>query len=214
LHGALSDAGYGLSEAVSVVAMEMPGARRPGSVGRPLPHQGVRIAADGEVLVSAPGFLGYLGYLGERGARRWPWPTGDLGRLDTDGFLYIEGRKHSAYATAFGRNLSPEWVEGELTARRAISQAAVFGAGRPFNAAVIVPGKLASPNAISAAIEAVNARLPDYARVGRWILARQPFSQRNGLAGPSGAMQRTAVLAHYRDAIEGLYDGALRHVAV
>jgi len=203
--------GYGLSEAISVVALEVPGARRRGSVGRPLPNRGVRIGADGEVLVEAPGFLGYLGAPETDGG---PWSTGDLGRLDADGFLYIEGRKRSAYATGFGRNLAPEWVEGELMAHRTIAQAAVFGAGRPFNAAVIVPGRSADPAALETAVEAINAKLPDYARIGRWVVAAEPFTPHNGLAGPSGAVQRAAVLDHYRNAIERLYDGDQSHAAV
>jgi long-subunit acyl-CoA synthetase (AMP-forming) len=203
--------GYGLSEAASVVALELPGARRLGSVGRPLPRRGVRIAADGEVLVAAPGFLGYVG-APHVGAGHWP--TGDLGRLDAHGYLYIDGRKRSAYATGFGRNLAPEWVEGELTAHRNIAQAAVFGAGRPFNGAVIVPGRGASAAAVADAIAGVNARLPDYARVARWLVAHEPFTPHNGLAGPSGAMRRAAVLEHYRDAIDQLYAGDPHHVAV
>ena len=203
--------GYGLSEAVSVVCLNLPGADRPGSAGRPLPHAGLSFSPAGEVQVQAPGFLGYLG------AKAQPagvWPTGDLGHLDVDGFLYLAGRCKSAFATAFGRNLAPEWVEGELTSHPDIAQAAVFGEGRPFNTAVIVTRPSTSPAACERAVQAVNARLPDYAQVGAWVLAAEPFAQGNGLAGPSGTPRREAVHRRYRRQIDQLYPGDTQHVAV
>ncbi|MFN2166173.1 MAG: AMP-binding protein, partial [Anaerolineae bacterium] len=203
--------GYGLSEAASVVCLNLPGADRLGSVGRPLPHAGVSVSPSGEVLVRAPGFRGYLG--GEPRADG-PWPTGDLGYLDPDGFLHLNGRRKSPFATAFGRNLAPEWVEGELTSHWAIAQAAVFGEGRPFNTAVIVPGPAASHAVVASAVRATNRRLPDYARVRRWILASESFNPRNGLASEAGAMRRVAVARRYGDQIEQLYVGETQHVAL
>jgi long-subunit acyl-CoA synthetase (AMP-forming) len=203
--------GYGLSEAVSVVCLNLPGADRPGSAGRRLPHVGVSLSDEGEVLVDGAGFLGYLGGQPRDGGL---WATGDLGRLDADGFLHLTGRRKSAYATAFGRNLAPEWVEGELTSHPDIAQAAVFGEGRPFNAAVIVPRRPAASSAIAVAVHTANARLPDYARVTRWVLADEPFTPGNGLATGVGALRREAVGRRYRDRIESLYDGENQHVAL
>jgi long-subunit acyl-CoA synthetase (AMP-forming) len=203
--------GYGLSEAASAVCLNLPGADRSGSVGRPLPHVSVSLSGEGEVLVEGAGFVGYLG--GEpRAAGRWP--TGDLGRLDEDGFLYLTGRRKSAYATAFGRNLAPEWVEGEFTSHPDILQAAVFGEGRPFNVAVIVPRLSDTPEAVAASVHAANARLPDYARVTRWVLADEPFTAGNGLATGAGSLRREAVGRRYRDRIESLYQGENRYVAL
>ena len=132
----------------------------------------------------------------------------------SDGFLHLSGRRKSAFATAFGRNLAPEWVEGELTSHPDIAQAAVFGEGRPFNTAVLVPRPSASPAACERAVQEINARLPDYAQVGAWVLATEPFTPGNGLAGPAGTPRREAVHRHYRKEIDHLYSGDTQHVAV
>ena len=194
--------GYGLSEAGSVVSLNLPGQRRLGSVGRPLPHVKVRIAQDGEVMVSGHLFSGYLDDANRPAAEL---ATGDLGFINPDGYLYITCRKKTSYATALGRNLAPEWIERALTADPVIAQAAVFGAGRPFNIAVIVPSSAAALAEIGAAIGAANASLPDYARVARWISASQAFSYRNGLADGAGALRREAIAQRYSARIEQLY---------
>ena len=201
--------GYGLSEATSVISMNRPGNERPGSVGIPLPHAKVRIADDGEIVVSGALFGGYLG---QYGPPIDSWHTGDTGWLDADGFLYVSGRKKTAFATAFGRNVSPEWVESELMATRPVLQAAVFGEGRDYNVAVIVPAPGVLPDQIDAAIEAANARLPDYARVHAWCAAEGPFGARDGLAKPSGALDRKAIATRYATPLNALYEREAPHV--
>jgi long-subunit acyl-CoA synthetase (AMP-forming) len=201
--------GYGLSEATSVVSMNRPDSERPGSVGMPLPHARVRIADDGEIIVSGALFGGYLGVYD---APPEAWHTGDTGWLDADGFLYISGRKKTAFATAFGRNVSPEWVESELVATRAVQQAAVFGEGREFNVAIVVPMPGASADHIRAAIDATNARLPDYARVSAWCAADLPFGAANGLARPGGALDRPGIASRYAAAIDAMYAREDAHV--
>lgn len=195
--------GYGLSECASVVCLNTPGADRPGSVGRPLPHVRVDLAPDGEVRVAGPGFSGYLGG-DERPDAGW-WSTGDLGRLDADGYLFVTGRKRHAFSTATGRNVAPEWVEGELTGEAAVAQAVVFGHGRPWPAAVIVPAFGADPDGIAAAVAAANARLPAYARVGGWEVAGEPFSPANDLATATGRPRRESIWAAYGPHLERLY---------
>lgn len=195
--------GYGLSECGSVVCLNTPGANRPGSVGRPLAHVRVDLAADGEVRVAGPGFSGYLGGP-ERPDAGW-WSTGDLGRVDDDGFLYVTGRKRHAFSTATGRNVAPEWVEGELTGEAAVAQAAVFGHGRPWPAAVIVPAFGADPDGVAAAVAAANRRLPDYARVRGWEVAEEPFSPANDLATATGRPRRDSIWAAYGPYLERLY---------
>ncbi|HUW54839.1 MAG TPA: AMP-binding protein [Rhodanobacter sp.] len=194
--------GYGLSEAASVVSLNRPGGDRVGSVGRPLPHVRVRIADDGEIMVAGELFGGYLG---SEPFTRIEWPTGDLGRFDADGYLHVVGRKKTAFATAFGRNVAPEWVEGELTSSAAIMQAAVFGEGRASNVAVIVPHPAADRSLIDHAVAAANARLPDYARVRAWCPAEAAFSAANGLARGSGSLDREAIARHYTTALEALH---------
>lgn len=191
--------GYGLSEAVSVVALNTPGGSRTGSVGRPLAGVTVRIAPDGEIMVRGTLFTGYLGQPPMSGAEL---ATGDLGYVDDNGYLYLVGRKKNAYATAYGRNISPEWIECELQNQSAVAQAVVFGEASPINVAVIVPTGGARAAEVSAAVEVVNRRLPDYARVGRYVLAVEPFSVRNG--------QQTGTGRPRRDTIAQRYDGAIR----
>lgn len=201
--------GYGLSEAGSVVSMNRAGTERPGTVGLPLPHASVRIAGDGEIMVAGQLFSGYLGSATTSPAE---WPTGDLGHLDAEGYLYVTGRKKTAFATAFGRNVSPEWVEGELTAGPAVMQAAVFGEGQARNVAVLVPHPAAHPGQIAAAVAAANTRLPDYARVAAWHLADAPFSQSNRLARSNGLPDREAIAHHFANALEQLHASETSHV--
>lgn len=200
--------GYGLSECASVVALNLPGADRPGSAGRPLAHVGVRVAASGEILVAGNRCLGYLG-----GTSDLPGDllaTGDLGRLDSDGFLHIEGRRKHVLITSFGRNVAPEWPEAELTAGGAIAQAAVFGEARPRLCAVVVPRvPITTDTAIEAEVRRANDRLPDYARIASWLRADAPFSAANGLATTNGRVRRDVVWSRYASRIENLYGNPL-----
>jgi long-subunit acyl-CoA synthetase (AMP-forming) len=196
--------GYGLSECASVVAVNRPGDRRSGTVGRPLPHVRLDFAPDGEILIRG---LAWRGYLGEpdRAIQDQTIATGDLGHLDQDGYLHLTGRKKHMFITAYGRNVAPEWVESELTATPGIVQAAVFGEARPFNSAVIVVRPGATHETVSAALVEANGRLPDYARVHAWVPAHEPFSVTNGMATANGRPRRTAVWDAYADQIEALY---------
>lgn len=195
--------GYGLSEAASVVCLNRPGARRVGSVGRPLPHAEVRIADDGEVLVRGGLFRGYLGQRPH--GKAW-WPTGDLGYLDDQGYLYLNGRKQDRFTTAFGRNISPEWVERELTVSPAIRQACVHGEGRPFVSALIVPAPTATLHAVEQAVAEANARLPEYAAVRRFVIRSRPFSLVEGELTPNGRLRRRVILARHAEDFERIYE--------
>ncbi len=189
--------GYGLSEAASVTSLNTVETNRPGTVGKPLPHIDLRLAEDGEILITRPGFLGYAGH----GAPPELYPTGDIGFFDEGGFLSISGRKSNVLITAFGRNISPEWVESELTASPAIYQACVFGEGSARLSALIVP---TSPSAgsepVAAAIGSANARLPDYAKIERWAVV-PPFTSELGLATSNGRLQRVAIAKAYHETL-------------
>lgn len=192
--------GYGLSEGASVQTLNLPGAARAGSAGRVLPHARLRIAADGEVEVAGSLFSGYLG--STQAPPAW-WPTGDLGTIDADGFLHIQGRKKHVLITAFGRNVSPEWVETALRGENAIAQAVVFGDGEPALSAVLWPTRPDLPDtALQAAVDAANDTLPDYARIERWLRGRADFSAASGLATANGRPQRAAILQMHADALE------------
>ena len=196
--------GYGLSECGSVVAVNQPGASRAGSVGQPLPHIRINFAGDGEILIRGTPWHGYLGE-GDYPHALDFIATGDLGYLDADGFLFLTGRKKNLFITSFGRNVAPEWVEGELVAHPGIAQAAIFGEARPFNCAVIVPYPGTPAGVIDAALAQANLQLPDYARVQRWISAAEPFTPRNGLSTANGRLRRTAILGRYAAQIDALY---------
>jgi long-subunit acyl-CoA synthetase (AMP-forming) len=206
--------GYGLSELGSVVAFNKPGANRRGSVGRTLGHVDLRFAPDGEILARGAVFEGYVGSGEAPKTIDGYWPTGDIGHLDPDGYLFLDGRKKNMFITAFGRNVAPEWVECALSASPAIAQAAVFGEARPWNAAVLVPRNGATAAALEHDIRRVNDSLPDYARVARWIVAEEAFAPSNGMATANGRLKRDAVFARYRAQLHRLYDEeAMTHVS-
>lgn len=192
--------GYGVSEAGSVVCLEGPSSSSAGSVGTPLPHQRLHIDDDGQIWLDEPG---YVGYLGDPVAPARPWPTGDLGRLTATGEIELHGRLGHRLITSFGRNVSPEWVESELSAHPAIAQAFVFGDGCPFLTAVVVPARSDLSEAeLVAAIASVNAGLPDYARV-RMHRRAAPFRVDDGMLTANGRLQRAALLARYGGAASG-----------
>lgn len=199
--------GYGLSECASVVSLNTPQADRTGAAGKLLPHVRIAFSEDGEILA---GGAALLGYTGQPASQPVPalWPTGDLGYLDAEGYLHITGRKKNVFITSYGRNVAPEWVERELTLYPCIAQAAVFGESRPWNVAVIVArGELneVAPE-IARAIADANSRLPDYARISRWIAATTPFTPGNHQLTPNGRLRRAAIFEAYQARIETLYE--------
>lgn len=201
--------GYGLSEGASVQTLNLPGADCPGSVGRALPHAGVRIATGGEIEIAGSVMLGYLGEPalaaesrpgGEPGERTW-WKTGDVGTIDAEGYVHVNGRRRNVLITAYGRNVSPEWVETALASEPVIAQAVVQGDGKPALEAVLWPAHAAIPDeALATAVERANADLPDYARVRRFVRARVPFTSQAGACTPNGRPQRRAIEAMHADA--------------
>ncbi len=183
--------GYGLTECASVVALDDGTAM--GSVGRSIGVNAISIAEDGEIVLGGPHHLGTIGSPAPDG----PLHTGDIGRLDADGRLWIDGRKSSLIVTSYGRNVSPEWIEGALVAQPQILQAMVRGDGQPVLDALLVPS---APDAdVDAAVAAVNDTLPAYARIGRWRLV-PPFTPANGQLTGNGRLRRAAIAQAYPDA--------------
>jgi long-chain acyl-CoA synthetase len=198
--------GYGLSECSSVVSLNYAHADKPGSVGKPLDHLQVKID-QGVIKVRGNVFWGYLG---QDPIHQNEWlDTGDLGRLDEDGFLFIEGRHKNVLISSFGRNISPEWLEAQLCLSPVIAQALVFGDAKPFCGAIIVPASAtASEQNIADEIERINRILPDYARIHKWMMADAPFSALNHQLTSNGRMRRATIFAAYQSAIDAIYAGA------
>jgi len=190
--------GYGLSECVSVVCLNRPSESARG-VGRPLPHAEVRIDDSGEVWMRGATHLGYLGEPAPASA--WH-ASGDLGRWEGDA-LVLEGRRREVFITAYGRNVDPQWVEGELCARPAIAQALVHGEALPANRALLVPASAEVDDAmLAAAVAEANAGLPDYARVNAWRRS-SPFTPQNHQLTANGRLRRDAILAAHGDWLRG-----------
>lgn len=179
--------------------LNLPGADRPGTAGRALPHARLRVAADGEIEIAGSLFAGYLGDTAP--PPDW-WPSGDLGEIDADGFLHLRGRKKHLLITAYGRNVSPEWIETALRSEPGIAQAVVYGDAQPALSAVLWPLRIdASDGALQAAVDAINATLPDYARVHRWVRGRETFDAAAGMATANGRPQRAAIWQRHADAL-------------
>lgn len=175
--------GYGLSECSSVVALNRPGERRPGTVGRVLEGLEVRIE-DGEIVVSGPTMMeGYLGQPAPVGE----WRTGDLGRFE-DGVLIVEGRKDWLIVTPEGRNINPEWIEACLGADLRIPAAGVR---------LAPDGRLDIIAAIASSVTAdrvteLLSGLPAYARPARVIFVPAALP---GLLKPGGGLDRSRLAA-------------------
>jgi long-chain acyl-CoA synthetase len=133
--------GYGLTETTAGATLNLHGAHRVGSVGKPIPGTSIKIAEDGEVLIRGP--IVMQGYWQNEAANtevfdgeRW-FKSGDLGKLDDDGFLYIVGRKKEIIVTAGGKNVAPAVLEDRLRSHPLVSQCMVVGDNQPFIAALV-----------------------------------------------------------------------------
>lgn len=195
--------GYGLSECASVVCLNTPTATRSGSVGKPLPHARVRLDQRGQIVV---GGAVMTGYLGEHAPRSAEIETGDLGEIDADGFVFVRGRLKNLFITSMGRNVSPEWVEAELTREPSIAQAVVAGEGRPWPCALIFPSApTVTTRDIEHAVSRANERLPNYAQVRKWVALPQPLTFAGGMLTANGRPRREAIAAAYSAVINDLY---------
>ena len=227
--GLMVDEGYGLTETSPVVALNRPGGRRPGSVGRPMPNVEVRFAQDGELLVRGPSvFGGYWNRPEETAAalREGWFHTGDIGRQDEDGFLYITDRKKDLIKTSGGKFIAPQPIEAKLKACPLVAEAVVLGDGRNYAVALLVPdwsvvaargaacddrqaacADAAVQQWFQAEIDAVNATLARFETVKRFALLPEPFTVASGELTPTIKVRRRAVEARHRALIEALYAG-------
>lgn len=209
---------YGVSENVVPIAMNRPGATRVGSVGRPLAVNTVRIAEDGEILVKGPG--GCAGYwkgsedikLATDGLYR----TGDLGRFDEDGFLYVTGRRDDRIVTSTGRKISPPMVEGVYEQSSICERVIVVGNGRPFLVAlvwlrdVVKRDRAGSEPSARALVESefwrLGQALRPFERVEAFFVVDQPLGVAAGTLTASLKPRRHVIHELYRAEIERLYE--------
>jgi long-chain acyl-CoA synthetase len=133
--------GYGLTETTAATTVNRPDRNKIGTVGQPLPGVAIKIADDGEILISGknvfPGYWRNEAATKEVFAEDGWFATGDIGELDEEGFLMITGRKKEMIVTAGGKNVAPAVLEDRLRSHALISQCMVVGDGKPFVAALI-----------------------------------------------------------------------------
>lgn len=222
--------GYGMTETATAATTSRPEDHRFGSVGKPLPGVEVKIADDGELLVKGRNvFSGYYGKQDESfGAVVDGWlHTGDLGRIDEDGFVYIIGRKKDIIITAGGKNLTPANIENEMKQCRWVSQAVMHGDRRPYPVLLItldeeeivpwaqsqgLPGEVSAlasepkvVEMIQAELDRVNGRYAQVEQVKRFAILGKDLSQETGELTPTLKVKRNVVEAKYADVLESLY---------
>ncbi|MFD4475535.1 AMP-dependent synthetase/ligase [Streptomyces sp. NPDC058471] len=219
---------WGLTETTGVVTINTPAAFRLGSVGKPLDGLEIRTTDDGEILVrGATVFDGYLlpdgGVDSACDADGW-FATGDVGRIDEDGFLWLTDRKKELIVTSTGKNVSPALVENTLKEHPLIGQALVHGDGRSYLVALLVldaemapvwaasrgiTGDLMASEAVqeevARAVEAANARLNRTEQIKRYRLLGEEWGPETGELTPSLKLRRRVIREKYADAISALY---------
>jgi long-chain acyl-CoA synthetase len=226
--------GYGMTETATCATANRRNEFRLGSVGRPMNGVEIKIAGDGEVLIKGPNiFQGY--YKNEQATRETldaQWlHTGDLGRLDEDGFLYITGRKKDIIITAGGKNITPANLENGLKQTRWISQAVMVGDRRPYLAALVTidpeeaaalsqrlgleglsPEELASDEQVRAeiqsAVDEVNSHVGPVEQIKRFEILPRDLSQEGGELTPTLKVKRSLVHEKYAGVIDEIYAAA------
>jgi long-chain acyl-CoA synthetase len=229
-HGVPLLQGYGLSESSPVITISTLEKNRRGSCGRAIPGIEIRIADDGEILTRGPHVMAgyYQNPQATADAIKDGWlATGDLGRLDGDGFLYITGRKKEILVTSGGKNIAPVYLESLLTEDPLIMQAMVLGDARSYLAALIVPNTEAlqrelMQHGIVAADEAALTRpeiieiyraridrrlagVSPHEQVRKFTLLPRPFSIEAGELTPKLSLRRQQIAARYAAEIAAMY---------
>jgi long-chain acyl-CoA synthetase len=224
--------GYGLTETCPSLTFNRADNFKFGSVGQAQPGVELKIAADGEILGRGPNIA--KGYFKKPQATAevflpdgW-FATGDIGKLDSEGFLYITDRKKDLIVTAGGMNIAPQNIENLLKGDPFISQAMVHGDKRPYPVALITlnPEELAKfareqgilitdPTAlakhpkvlqrVSRIVEERNAGLQSYAKVKKFAILPDDFTVDNGLLTPTLKVKRKIITDQHKELLDSLY---------
>ncbi len=224
--------GYGLTETSPVISVNKPGRIKFGTVGPPIPGVEVEIAKDGEILARGDNVM--KGYWNKEAATREAidsrgfFHTGDIGFIDSDGFLTITDRKKDIIVTAGGKNIAPQAIEGRLKANAYITEVVVVGNRRSFASALVVPNfkkltlwcreqsipaqsreQMTSHPRVRALImeqvEKVNEEFAQYERVKKVALISEEFSIEKGELTPTLKARRAAIESRYKHLIDELY---------
>ncbi|MFT5679501.1 MAG: long-chain acyl-CoA synthetase, partial [Myxococcota bacterium] len=219
--------GYGLTETCPALSCNLPGRIKVGTVGPALPQVTIKIAEDGEILAKGPNIT--RGYLNRPKATAdafddegW-FHTGDLGSVDSEGFVKITGRKKELIKTSGGKYVAPAKIEGRLKNLPIIQEAVVIGDNHNFCVALIAidPDDLADfaaqqniaadqnhakvKEAVDAHLAAVNATLARFETIKYYKLTPEPMSIENGLLTASLKVKRKIVEDRYADLINEMY---------
>jgi long-chain acyl-CoA synthetase len=223
--------GYGMTETSTIASANTPESFRFGSVGRPLPGVEAKVAADGELLLRGPNI--FQGYYKNADATAdtlvdgW-LHTGDLGRIDEDGFIYIVGRKKDIIITAGGKNITPANIENGLKQNRWISQAVVIGDRRPYLVALItidpdeIPAfaaqhgleadRVAASDAMRAevqrSVDAVNSTVGPVEQIKHFEILPHDLAQETGELTPTLKVKRNVVSEKFADVVDRIYERA------
>jgi long-chain acyl-CoA synthetase len=209
--------GWGLTECTSAATVNRPDRFRFGTVGLALPGTELRADADGELLIRGPTV--FAGYLKDDDATRevldedgW-LRTGDVGKIDADGFVTITDRKKDLIVTAGGKNVAPQNLENELKAAKEVSQALVIGDRRPYVAALVTldpettagrtPEELRTR--VQEVVDGVNRDRSRFEQIKRFAILPRDFSAEEGEVTPTLKLKRRVCEEHFVAEIEALY---------
>ncbi|HEY8803431.1 MAG TPA: AMP-binding protein, partial [Candidatus Dormibacteraeota bacterium] len=212
--------GWGMTETSSGACSNTLHEHRFLTVGKPFPGVELKIADDGEILVKSPGNM--LGYHNNPGATAeilkdgWIY-SGDIGEIDSDGFLKITDRKKSLFKTAGGKYIAPLQLEFALMRDPLIVRAVAIGEGRPYVTALIVPDRDAARKQglnevglkahIQKTIDEVNAHLGNWETIKYFTLLQEDFTEESGELSLKLDVKRKVVGQHYAEQVDSMYTG-------
>ncbi|MFT4264878.1 MAG: AMP-dependent synthetase/ligase [Nocardioides sp.] len=222
--------GYGLTESTGALSVNVPGAVKIGTVGRPIEGTAVRVADDGELLFQGGQiFQSYWNNpdaTAEAKAEDW-FHSGDVGEIDAEGFIRITGRKKEILVTAGGKNVAPAVLEDRLRAHALVDQCLVVGDGEPFIAALVTLDTEALPAwceangktldlaalvedpdvlaEVQKAVDDANKAVSKAESIRKFRILPDTWTEEGGQLTPSLKLKRNVVMKEFRDAVEGLY---------